>query len=147
MRRTRLSRNFAYFDDDLYRRFHRYLQPPRHTRDQGKELGYTPMQRTLSESRPVPQKVRGVAGSGKTRVLARHAVNAHLRTGESVLILTYNITLRNYIHDAISEVREDFEWANFYITNYHQFFNAEANNCGLPIQSLGEYQNVGFSGR
>lgn len=117
--RTWLSKTSFHFDDDLYKRFHRYLQ---HTRDQGKEPVPTPKQKALSESRPdSQQKIRGVAGSGKTRVLARRAVNAHLRTGDRVLILTFNITLRNYIHDAISEIREDFSWSNFYIINYHQF--------------------------
>lgn len=142
--RTRLNRPFAFFDDDLYRRFHRFLQPPRHTQDQGKGLIPTPKQEALSESRPGPQKIRGVAGSGKTRVLARRAVNAHLRTRDRVLILTYNITLRNYIHDAISEVREDFRWDNFYIVNYHQFFNTQANNHNLPIEELADYQNEHF---
>lgn len=69
LHRTWLNRPSHYFDDDLYKRFHRYLQPPRHTRDQGKEPIYTPKQKDLSESRPGQQKIRGVAGSGKTRVL------------------------------------------------------------------------------
>lgn len=142
---TWLSRPSAYFDDDLYKRFYRYLQPPRHTRDQGKEPIYTPKQKALSESRPGPQKIRGVAGSGKTRVLARRAVNAHLRIGDRVLILTFNITLRNYIHDAINEIREDFGWSNFYVINYHQFFNTEANNHNLPIQSVNhDYEDESF---
>jgi hypothetical protein len=147
LRRTWLSRTSTYFDDDLYNRFHRYLQPPQHTRDQGKEPVYTLKQKTLSESRPVQQKVRGIAGSGKTRVLARRAVSAHLRTGDRVLVLTFNITLRNYIHDAISEIRESFGWSNFYIVNYHQFFNTEANNHNLPIQSLTDYEDESFSSR
>lgn len=144
LHRTWLSRTSTYFDDRLYHSFHRYLQPPWHTREQGKECSYTLKQKTLSESRPIQQKIRGVAGSGKTRVLAKRAVNAHLRTGEPVLVLTFNITLRNYIHDAISEVREDFGWSNFYIINYHQFFNTEANNHGLPIQSLVSYEDESF---
>lgn len=144
LHRTRLSRPFASFDEDLYRRFHRYLQPPLHTRDQGKKLIYTPKQKALSESRPIQQKIRGVAGSGKTRVLARRAVNAYLRTRERVLLLTYNLTLRNYIHDAISEVREDFLWDNFHVVNYHQFFNIQANNHNLPVEGLAPYQDEGF---
>lgn len=144
LHRTWLSKTSVYFDDDLYSRFHRYLQPLRHTRDQGKEPIYTPKQKALSESRPGQQKVRGVAGSGKTKVLARRAVNAHLRTSDRVLILTYNITLQNYVHDAISEIRENFGWDNFYIVNYHQFFNTQANNHSLPIQGLTDYQNESF---
>jgi hypothetical protein len=143
--RTWLSRKSAYFDDDLYNRFHRYLQPPQHIRDQGKEPVYTPKQKKLFESHSdSQQKIRGVAGSGKTRVLARRAVNAHVRTGGRVLILTFNITLRNYIHDAISEIRENFGWSNFYIINFHQFFNTEANNHNLPVQSLADYEDESF---
>ena len=66
----------------------------------------------LSESRPVQQNIRGVAVSGKTGVLAWRAVDAHLRTKSRVLLLTFYITLRNWIHDAIDDVREDFGWSN-----------------------------------
>ncbi len=66
-------------------------------------------------------KVRGVAGSGKTRVLAELAVDAYLRTKSEVLILTFNITLRNYIHDLISLVRRKFPWEMFTILHYHAF--------------------------
>jgi hypothetical protein len=142
--RTWLSKSSYFFDEPLYNRFHRFLQPPEHTRNQGKEPIYTAKQKGLSVSRSVQQKVRGVAGSGKTRVLARRAVNAHLRTGGQVLILTFNITLRNYIHDAISEVRESFPWRFFYITHYHQFFNTEANNYDLPTLGLDAYDDIGF---
>ena len=40
-------------------------------------------------------RTRGVAGSGKTQILASSAVKSQLRTGRKVLILTYNITLAN----------------------------------------------------
>src|SRR5699024_8639232 len=40
----------------------------------------------------------GVAGSGKTVVIATKAAEA-IRQGERVLVLTYNITLRHYIRD------------------------------------------------
>ena len=55
-----------------------------------------------------------------------------------MLILTYNITLRNYIHDNISRVREEFYWDNFYITNYHSFIKVQANrlNKRLDLSSF-----------
>jgi superfamily I DNA/RNA helicase len=61
-----------------------------------------------------------------------------------VLILTYNITLRNYIHDKISQVREDFAWNNFLIIHYHEFFKSMANNLGLPITSLIDFNREDF---
>ena len=55
-----------------------------------------------------------------------------------------NLSLKNYIHDRISDVREEFPWKNFYITNYHQFIKAEANNYGLEIKSLSPFSDTKF---
>lgn len=127
------SRQSRYFDEELYLSFQRYLQPPAHTIEQGKEVVFVGKQVNLIESRPVEQKIRGVAGSGKTTVLAKRAVNAHVRTRSRILILTYNISLRNYIHDKVSDVRENFTWDDFYIMHYHLFFLIEANNYNLFV--------------
>ena len=128
-----LSKRSRYFSNELYDSFKRYLQPTRHTIEQGEPISYTEKQRELTISKPGAQKVLGVAGSGKTMVLAKRAVNAHLRTGNRVLILTFNITLRNYIHDEISKVREGFDWSSFYIIHYHQLYAATANNHNLVL--------------
>ncbi len=58
--------------------------------------------------------------------------------------LTFNISLVNYIHDKISEVKENFPWKEFLITNYHQFFKSSANNYGIPINSLNSWQDANF---
>jgi hypothetical protein len=132
------------FDDALYASFRRYLQPPLHTLEQGVPLTYPGKQAELVVSRPGQQKVRGVAGSGKTMVLARRAVNALKRISSRVLILTYNITLCNYIHDKFSQVRENFRWDDFFIIHYHEFFKSMANNLGLPITGLGDFDREDF---
>ncbi len=121
------------FKDSIYKEFQRYLQPPLHVLEQGKIITYPSEQIKLIESRPIHQKIKGVAGSGKTAVLAKRAVNAHKRHNERVLILTYNITLINYIHDKISDIRDEFRWTNFYIMNYHEFFKQNANYLGIYI--------------
>src|SRR5659263_57205 len=69
----------------------------------------------------------------QTKVLSKRAVNAYKRTNETVLILTYNISLKNYIHDKISNVRDEFHWVNFHIINYHDFFNSVLNNLGIQF--------------
>ncbi|KMW70321.1 nuclease-related domain-containing DEAD/DEAH box helicase, partial [Limnoraphis robusta] len=127
-----LYQSSSLFDEQIYNSFRRYLQPTFHTIEQGVEINLTARQKKLTVSKPRSnQKIKGVAGSGKTLILARRAVNAHKRTGEKVLILTYNITLKNYIHDKISEVREEFSWDSFYINNYHSFIGSELNNLGI----------------
>lgn len=140
-----LNRKSNYFDETLYNSFYRYLKAPVHQIEEGIKINYTKEQQELirSEIRP-RRKIKGPAGSGKTLVLAKRAVNAHIRTGGKVLILTFNLSLKNYIHDRISDVREEFYWHNFYITNYHQFFKAQANNCNLEIHSLGAWQDTSF---
>ena len=109
----------------IYKEFKRYLKPPFHTKDQGKPINYGILQSRLIESAPEFKKIKGVPGSGKTTVLAKRAVNAHKRHGDRVLVLTFNLTLKNYIHDKISEVREDFSWGEFDIINYHHFISYE----------------------
>lgn len=134
-----LTKKSRYFDEELYHSFQRHLQPPYHTKEEGKELNYTSKQQELIISKVGQQKAKGTAGSGKTCVLAKRAVNALKRIENEynyqpkIIILTYNITLKNYIHDRISEVREDFNWGNFFITNYHDFIRQELNNLGIKI--------------
>jgi len=142
---TRLNQQSRLFDDNLYNSFKRYLQPPLHMLEEGKNITYTKEQVELirSEQRP-RRKIKGLAGSGKTFVLAKRAVNAYIRTESTILILTFNLSLKNYIHDRISDVREEFPWKNFYITNYHQFIKAEANNYGLEIKSLSPFSDTSF---
>ena len=134
--KLRLSKKSYYFSTELYNSFKRYLQPARHTIEQGEYLPYRKKQKTLAISKNGAQKIIGVAGSGKTRLLAKRAVNAHMRTSSKVLILTFNITLRNYIHDEISKARENFGWEAFYITHYHQLYVATANNHNLVFDNF-----------
>lgn len=132
------------FSEGIYKEFTRYLQPPYHVLEQGKERNYTVRQKNLCESSPRHQKIKGVAGAGKTLVLAKRAVNAHKRHNGKILILTFNITLKSYIHDMLSDVRENFSWGNFIILNYHHFFNITANNFGLKIENLLDYDDENY---
>ncbi|MBU0697764.1 MAG: NERD domain-containing protein/DEAD/DEAH box helicase [Bacteroidetes bacterium] len=140
-----LNKSSYYFNQILYDSFFRYLQAPLHQIEDGKKIIYSGVQKELIKSEIRPRrKIKGVAGSGKTLVLAKRAVNAHMRTGSRVLILTYNLSLKNYIHDRINDVREEFLWSYFYITNYHQFFKSQANNHNKEIHGLDAWHDVSF---
>lgn len=119
------------FSEDLYKSFKRYLQPIQHTKDEGVPIEFSSEQKRLIISTPKELMVKGVMGSGKTTILAHRAVTANKRTGKKVLILTFNITLKNFIHDKINNVQADFDLNDFYITNYHNFISAELNNLGI----------------
>jgi len=131
-----INKKSIYFTDDLYISFHNLFKPSFHTIEQGHDIILTKAQTELSISIPGQRKkIKGFAGSGKSFVLAQRAVNAHILTGLPVLILTYNITLRNYIHDRISSVRKEFNWSNFHISNYHEYFNGEFRRSGLSFKT------------
>lgn len=131
------NQHSLYFTNDIYKSFKRFLNPPYHFKEQvEKEIPYTKKQLEIiyGGKEKKEQRIKGVVGSGKTTVLAARAVQSFKRTGEEVLILTYNITLKNYIKDKISKVREDFNWRNFIILNYHLFIKTELNNIGVEIK-------------
>lgn len=48
-------------------------------------------------------KIRGVAGSGKTTLLAEKTARAFKSHNSTVLVLTYNLALRNLIRDKIKK--------------------------------------------
>lgn len=132
------------FDESVYAEFKRLLNPPYHYASEGKPVNYSDKQSKLIQSAAKARtKVCGLAGSGKTVVLAGRAVNAHKRHGGSVLVLTFNITLGSYIHDKISAIREDFSWSYFDIANYHRFITKSLNNSGIEIEIPKDLQYEG----
>ncbi len=122
------NRNFT---STLKNDFLKLISPGWHSYKEGRAIPFTTEQRNLLQSHPGKQKIKGVAGSGKTEVLVQRAVNAQIRTGERILILTYNLSLRNYIRQRLAQVRADFAWDKFYITNYHQFIKSEVIRLNL----------------
>ena len=126
------------FTGDLYQNFKRILSPSIHMKAQGEPYTYSPKQREIIYSTTLEQRVRGIFGSGKTTVLAARAVQAYKRAlsrnnNPRILILTFNITLKNFIHDKLMRVDETFPLESFIIINYHQFINAELNNLNVEI--------------
>ena len=132
------------FDNVVMRKLAKIISPSWHSYQEGRS-GIEPQgaQRELVISRSTQQKISGVAGSGKTHVLAARAVNAMKRTGGDVLILTYNITLANYLKIRLSEIREDFSWGKIDIYPYHQFFRIRASECHLHVE-FSSYEELSF---
>lgn len=137
------------FKESLYANFQRLLSPATHLKDQGEPYRYSEKQEDIiygewnrGEKKRIvrlEQRIKGVFGSGKTTVLAARAVQAYKRAAKRnfkprILILTFNITLKNFIHDKLNRVNEEFPWDCFTIINYHQFINAELNNLGIEFE-------------
>lgn len=145
------------FSDWLYESIHRLLLPPLHLQTQGRFIsrynGYLKRQNPqmlmyskkqdeliFDDKKRKEWRVKGVVGSGKTTLMAAKAVQSYkelIRQGllhPKILILTYNITLKNFIHDKLQQVQEQFDWSSFTILNYHQFINAQLNNLGIDFR-------------
>ena len=134
------------FTNKIYNEFKRILTPIYHKANEGRNIILSKRQLELSKSIPNKKmKIKGVAGSGKSTILAHRAVNIVKRTNGRVLILTYNITLRNYLRDKISAVREGFAWEKFDIIHYHAFIkNAiQSNNIGIEDNIVNDDLNGG----
>ncbi|WP_163152247.1 nuclease-related domain-containing DEAD/DEAH box helicase [Anoxybacillus sp. MB8] len=82
------------------------------------------------------RRLKGVAGSGKSLILATKAARM-LKQSYRVLILTYNITLRHYLRDLVSQqfgvgdrtlIRDELV-----ISHFHHFLKQLANNYGIEL--------------
>lgn len=124
------------FDDRVYDDLKRRLMPCEHVLKQGKAVSLDDKQAKLAVSCVGKEKIKGVAGCGKTTIIAQRAVNAHERHKERVLIVTFNITLKNLIKDRISDILGYRDEQNFAVTNYHQFYNSQINASGQDISDL-----------
>jgi len=121
------------------------LKSDPHDKKQGKPIILSKEQAALIASvKGKRQKIRGVAGCGKTVVLCRRAVNARKRTQKRVLILTFDPALKRYIRDKINEIEENFDWRDFLIASYEEFFRAVANNYGLKVTDSSSISNIEF---
>ena len=104
----------------------------------------TDRQRNIVRSDNNRLRVKGVAGCGKTQSLAYRAVEKHLQTGDKVLILTFNISLIQYVRMRINQVPADFSTSKFEIANYHQFFVSMANRYSNRKISLQDFDDPKF---
>lgn len=142
VKRIKQNSKHVLFDEIVYRDFKRRLSPPEHTLNQGVPIIFDKKQLPLTKSENGKEKIKGVAGCGKTSILSQRAINAFQRHNSSVLILTFNITLKNYIRDKISDIQGSRDFSCFEISNYHQYYNSQVNNAGADINELIETYGI-----
>lgn len=106
-----------------------WLNPPFHSIEQGIKLTLNTYQEKFAEPQKGHHRVRGVAGSGKTQVLAYRAGNLASQ-GYRVLILSFNITLWHYIRDMVSRSPFGFSWGRLTFGHFHGFCKDILNDFG-----------------
>lgn len=115
------------FTHDVYKEIKETILGSWHPFSMGDQtLKLTNRQNALVENDSLRLRIKGVAGCGKTQIVAHKAVKEHIRSGSKVLIVTYNIALMQYIRMRINQVPADFSTDAFEIINYHQFFISKA---------------------
>lgn len=113
--------NSAFMDEFWAENIRFWLKPPYHSIEQGQPIVLSSEQkRHIYPSPNQHQRLRGVAGSGKTLVIAQRAANL-ASIDKKVLVVTYNITLWHHIRDAISRARYNFTWEQFEFNHFHGF--------------------------
>ena len=113
------------------------LHPSTETRHYKRRLTLTPEQyRLVPVQKGSIRRWGGVAGSGKTAVIATKAADAITR-GERVLVLTYNITLRHYLRDLCNQqfVGNDSTLLKSHLTiaHFHGFLKVLIAELGLNV--------------
>ena len=108
-----------YWREDWNKELLFWFNPPFHAIEPN-PLALIGDQKKLAEPQPGRHRVRGVAGSGKTQVLAYRAAKLASQ-GYRVLVLTFNLTLWHLVHDMVNKSPFAFYWRNLDITYFHGF--------------------------
>ncbi|WP_407356399.1 UvrD-helicase domain-containing protein [Methanolobus sp. WCC5] len=121
-----VNKEYNLMDDETLEHIRTWVQPPFHFKEQCKPIDFNNIPngneiKKHSEPNPGSHRIRGVAGSGKTLVVAYRA--AKLAKEHRVLIVTYNKTLWHYIHDNVARAPFDFERKNIVYSHFHEFCN------------------------
>jgi hypothetical protein len=113
--------------ETLYQRFGEY-HPPTFS-----QIRPTRRQQELIEDNLTPgwQGIEGVAGSGKSLVLARRATRL-AREGRRVLLVTYNLTLANYCRAIVEDSPDRFARGNVVVQHFHGLCHAILRELNEP---------------
>ena len=116
------ERNSSYvMKEELAEQLRVWLNPPFHALEQGKPLELNKQQTRYAKPTPGKRQLLcGVAGSGKTLVVAQRAAQVAAE-GKNVLVLTFNITLWHYVRDHVQRAGFGFKWTNIEIRHFHDF--------------------------
>ena len=130
--------SYNLMNEDYAKDMRSWLSEPDLKAEQRQPLQLDARQKELAESRTVSgyRRVRGAAGSGKSQVLAGKAAKSSLED-KKVLVITFNITLGNYLRDLI--VRGGLRYSgsrvmeNITVLNFHRWakrFCTDTANSG-----------------
>jgi len=116
-----------------------FLVPPIHKIEDGIFIKLSNEQKNHVQHSPNKhQRLRGVAGSGKTLVIAQRAANI-ASSNKNVLIITFNITLIHYILEQVNRAQYNYHWKNITIKHFHGFCSEYLKENSIPWPNSGDY--------
>lgn len=142
-----IGRSSSYYMTEHWEKEIRFwLIPPYHFIEQGQPIILSSEQkRHISPSPQQHQRLRGVAGSGKTLVIAQRAANL-ISLNKKVLVVSYNITLWHHIKDQVSRARLSFNWDKIEFNHLHGFCKnyLYENNIDFPKNIKNDLDNENY---
>jgi hypothetical protein len=114
---------------------HQMLQPPEHEKERLLPLpNLTKEQQGLFDNKKrttqLFKRIRGVAGSGKSIVLAHRASEQNCNGG-NILILSYNSTMSHALRDLLKRSRLALNWNQIENTHFHKWLYNQAVFSGM----------------
>ncbi|GGL77771.1 hypothetical protein GCM10010840_14580 [Deinococcus aerolatus] len=113
-----------------------WLNPPLHAAEQQAPLRLSRSQEQLAQPAPGHVRIRGVAGSGKTLVLAARAARVALAGGR-VLVVSFNITLWHLLRDGVRRAGGGAALRNVTFGHFHGLASTLGNEAGLTWAECG----------
>lgn len=133
------------FTDELYKEAKQALCPTEGQPYKNPVENYSEIQTKIINAAKTRKRlgIKGAAGSGKSQVLAKIALNkAEEHPGSKILFLSYNITLPNFIRLLIRKAKLEINYKSkaFTLSYYHKFIKNACNDLGMPaFEDLKDY--------
>lgn len=112
-------RKSKFMDEKWANDLQTWMNPPLH-QDKRTGLKLNDEQNLRVEPKPGHRRLRGVAGGGKTLIIAHRAAKI-AEKGLRVLVITYNRTLWYYIKNLVDQTPYNFSWSNITFRHFHGF--------------------------
>ena len=120
--------------EDLAMDFRNWLYTPDFKKEFDSNISMPKRQWDLISSVPKTKfrKIKGSAGSGKSFVLCGRAVHLVKEEKKRVLVVTYNITLINYLRDLCDAFYPNVQNLISFI-HFHEWMNRAFSRLGIPV--------------
>ena len=129
-------------NQDWLLKFKNWISPPLHSiqgRDLISENDLDEHQKKYVRSTPNKiQKVSGVAGCGKTKIIAIRAASL-AATEKKVLVVCFNITQRNYLKEFISRAKYLYDKSKIDVFYFQDFCQAYREDRDIPFPESTTY--------